>query len=132
MPKDFQDKFAAARDHLDKLKALVMYFERLEKRKKVNRRDKSHNSNINNQTGGKASRFSNANKHDSSNSKHKHDMKSRGNSTSKPKPEGKLCTFHKTDSHDSADCFVLKKQRQDGKKRVEAKPKKPTNNYPRI
>ena len=42
------------------------------------------------------------------------------------------CTFHKTDSHDSADCFVLKKQRQDENKRVEVKPKQPTKNYPRI
>ena len=91
-----------------------------------------HSSNINNQIGGKASRFSNANKHESNNRKHKQDVKSRGNITSKPNPKGKWCTFHKTDSHDSAECFVFKKQRQDENKRVEVKPKQPTKKYPRI
>ena len=67
MPKDWQDKLAVAGDNYDKLMAPVMYFERLEKREKINSRDKSHKSNFNNQTGGKASRFSNANKHRSNN-----------------------------------------------------------------
>lgn len=60
LPKDWQDRLAVAGDHYDKLTALVLYFERLENRDKVNSRDKSHNSNINNQTGGKASRFTDA------------------------------------------------------------------------
>ena len=89
MPNDWQDKLAVAGDHYDKLTALVLYFERLEKREKVNSRDKLHSSNINNQNGGKASRFSNANRHESNNRKHKQDVKSRGNITSKPNPKGK-------------------------------------------
>ncbi|OWY95435.1 Pol Polyprotein, partial [Phytophthora megakarya] len=95
MPPAWQDKLGASGVAHDKMSELIQYFERIEMREKT----------------GKPSRFNKTDKPD----RHKgnKDKSSNDSSASASKNPSKWCSHHQTSSHNTADCFALKKQRKD-------------------
>ncbi|KAG6611434.1 Pol Polyprotein [Phytophthora cinnamomi] len=132
MPRAWQEKLAASGAVYDRLNDLVLYFTRIEKaERQLATRDKSKSFKDPRKDYRKE-------KHQAREvplkNRYKSDKKKPGQAGSSRKEE-KWCSFHKTSSHNTSECYTVKKKEADEHKRTEA-PHPPKHNktkqYPRI
>ncbi|POM80135.1 Gag-pol fusion protein [Phytophthora palmivora] len=132
MPRAWQEKLAASGAVYDKLNDLALYFTRIEKAERQrtssdkSKSFKDHRQDLRN--------VKHQNREEPQKNRYKNDMKKTGQ-VSRNNKEGKWCSFHKTSSHNTSECYTVKKKEANEHKRAEAPllPKsKKAKQYPRI
>ncbi|KAG1688287.1 hypothetical protein DVH05_003827 [Phytophthora capsici] len=128
MPHAWQDKLAASGIVHERMSELLQYFERLEMREKSIAKDKSNNQQQKPPRYSQPSKSTHLERHKSGNDKNKH-----GNSAaSAQKGQSKWCSHHQTSSHNTKDCFALKKQQSAEHKQAETKKPSKSKKYPKV
>ena len=135
MPRAWQEKLSAAGVVFDHLNELILYFTRIEKdERQLTTRDKKPNT----------KEYSNAQR---KNQRRVHGQREgQKNRREEPKEKARIrgdnhhkrdtwCSFHKTASHNTSDCYTIKKKQSEENKKNEARSHKhrtPNPKYPRI
>uniref|UniRef100_M4BPZ4 Uncharacterized protein n=1 Tax=Hyaloperonospora arabidopsidis (strain Emoy2) TaxID=559515 RepID=M4BPZ4_HYAAE len=138
MPPNWQDKLACCGISYETVNELAMYFERLQRRERQTGRERLNGQAIHGEKGqGRRDqqRPSSDRRRDKRNHREHRDTREDyrdrpGVQVDKKKHErrqehGKWCSFHKSSSHDSSECFALKKQHEEHKP---AEVKRPARN----
>uniref|UniRef100_A0AAV1T3P0 Uncharacterized protein n=1 Tax=Peronospora matthiolae TaxID=2874970 RepID=A0AAV1T3P0_9STRA len=127
MPTNWQDKLAFCEISCETVTELAMYFERLERSGRQNGRERQNGQGKNGERGqGRRDQqrlFNDRNNcrdrrnqrghHDShENRPHRRTVTDNKKQNDRHDDTGMWCKFHKTKSHNSSECFALKKQRE--------------------
>uniref|UniRef100_A0AAV1TR35 Retrotransposon gag domain-containing protein n=1 Tax=Peronospora matthiolae TaxID=2874970 RepID=A0AAV1TR35_9STRA len=130
MPPNWQDKLAFCEISTGTITELAMYFERLERRERQNgrdrqngqgthgewsqgRRDQQRSFNARYDRGDRRNQREYRDSHE--NRPHKRTVTDDKKKNERHDDNDMWCKFHKTKSHNSSECFALKKQREEHK-----------------
>lgn len=129
MPRGWQDKLASAGVVHDTLGELVLYFSRLEKAE----REQSTRNKSKGISGGSRNKDQRRDKNQGQSQKSfRKDYKKRSNGEGAKAKSDMWCTFHKTGSHNTSDCYTLKKKEEHKIADTKSETTNKKKHYPRI